>query len=78
MQLIAVTGYTANADTLIAAGFDGHMIKPVNLQELKELLAGVAASRGFARRKGDRPPATPTFPEPLTSTPFDGFPPGDE
>lgn len=78
MQLIAVTGYAADEEVLTAAGFDGHIIKPVNFQALEETLAGVAASRGLARRQGDRRPATPAFPEPPTSPPVDDPAAGDD
>ena len=51
MQLIAATGYAANEEVLTVAGFDGHMIKPINFQALEETLGAVAASPGLARRK---------------------------
>ena len=78
MQLMAVSGYAADAEALTAAGFDGHMHKPVNLQAMKELLAGVAASRGLARRNGDRRPATPALPEPPPSPRDDAPAAGDD
>lgn len=53
IELIAVTGYAADDETLSAAGFDRHLLKPVDVQALEEILASVAASRGMSRRKGD-------------------------
>ncbi|MFW6093249.1 MAG: CheR family methyltransferase [Pseudomonadota bacterium] len=38
VRLIAITGYRRNADRLEAAGFDDHLIKPINAQRLFELL----------------------------------------
>jgi hypothetical protein len=77
MQLIAVTGYAADTETLTAAGFDGHMIKPVNLRELEGMLAGVAAHRNVARRLGRPTPDAPAAAEPVTSGPGEDPAPGD-
>lgn len=70
MLLVAVTGYPTEAETLAAAGFDGHMRKPVDFPALEETLAGIAASRGRARRKGDRRQARPS--QDNTSAPSGG------
>ena len=45
MKLVALTGYAADTRGLVAAGFDGHLIKPVDLDQLGDLLASVAAKR---------------------------------
>lgn len=44
MRLIALTGYgqTEDAQRAIAAGFDHHLVKPVDLQALERALAGLS------------------------------------
>jgi CheY-like chemotaxis protein len=41
MKLIAITGYGRDADLALAreAGFDGHMVKPCDLDELEKMMA---------------------------------------
>ncbi len=45
MRLIALTGYGRDADIALAheAGFDGHMTKPFNFDELEKLMSAEAA-----------------------------------
>ncbi|MBA2355017.1 MAG: response regulator [Acidobacteria bacterium] len=70
MKLMAVTGYAADPQALAAAGFDGHMIKPLDFQKLEEALA---------RRSGDRSsPAGTALMEPPGSPSVADPPPGDE
>jgi CheY-like chemotaxis protein len=45
VKLIAVTGYAKDREALAAAGFDGHLSKPVDFEQLGETLADVVASR---------------------------------
>jgi CheY-like chemotaxis protein len=49
MLLVAVTGYGQEQDRRVAleAGFDHHMVKPVDLDRLAAILAGVK-SAGFS------------------------------
>jgi CheY-like chemotaxis protein len=46
MLLVAVTGYGQEQDRRAAleAGFDHHMVKPVDLDKLAAILAGVAGA----------------------------------
>jgi PAS domain S-box-containing protein len=46
-KLVALTGYGADSDLQLAreAGFDAHMLKPVDLGELQKLLAALSPSR---------------------------------
>jgi CheY-like chemotaxis protein len=48
LTLIAVTGYGQDADRRRAreAGFDAHLVKPVNLEALEQALAPGAAADG--------------------------------
>jgi CheY-like chemotaxis protein len=57
--LIAVTGYGQPADRARAedAGFDRHMVKPVDLTHLSELLDGLP--RVDAPPPSDEPPFVP-------------------
>ncbi len=66
--LIALTGYGAkeDRDRALAAGFDQHLVKPVDHEALlrlidSELLAAASALAGLRRREGDMPgaPASP-------------------
>jgi CheY-like chemotaxis protein len=41
VKLVAVTGYAKDHEALAAAGFDGHLAKPVDFDELGETLANV-------------------------------------
>jgi hypothetical protein len=41
-QLVAVTGYKLDSDRYEEAGFDDHLIKPVALNALQELIAAPA------------------------------------
>jgi CheY-like chemotaxis protein len=45
LKLVAVTGYAKDAEALAAAGFDGHLTKPVDIEQLGETLANVVAAR---------------------------------
>jgi len=45
LKLIAVTGYAKDPEALAAAGFDGHLSKPVDFEQLGETLANVIAAR---------------------------------
>ncbi len=45
LKLVAVTGYAKNPEALAAAGFDGHLSKPVDFEQLGETLANVIAAR---------------------------------
>ena len=47
----ALTGYAKDSEALAAAGFDGHLSKPVDFEQLGETLANVIA----ARREPPRP-----------------------
>jgi CheY-like chemotaxis protein len=46
MRLIALTGYGRDTDIALAreAGFDEHMVKPIDLDKLNELMANSAPS----------------------------------
>jgi CheY-like chemotaxis protein len=46
MLLVAITGYGQDQDrrTALEAGFDHHMVKPVDLDKLAAVLAGISAS----------------------------------
>jgi signal transduction histidine kinase/ActR/RegA family two-component response regulator len=46
MLLVAITGYGQDQDrrTALEAGFDHHMVKPVDLDKLAAILAGISAS----------------------------------
>jgi CheY-like chemotaxis protein len=41
--IVAMTGYGQEEDRRrsVAAGFDGHLVKPVDLEEIQALLAGL-------------------------------------
>ena len=56
--MIALTGYGQQEDRLLSreAGFDYHMVKPVNPEHLKELLL---LAESFARQPGLREMALP-------------------
>jgi CheY-like chemotaxis protein len=58
MVLIAQTGWGQEADRrrTQAAGFDFHLVKPINHAELSSLLAGISAKR--ANRESGRPSAS--------------------
>ena len=45
LKLVAVTGYAKDHEALAAAGFDGHLSKPVDFEQLGETLANVIAAR---------------------------------
>ena len=45
LKLVAVTGYAKDPEALAAAGFDGHLPKPVDFEQLGEMLADVIAAR---------------------------------
>jgi two-component system, chemotaxis family, CheB/CheR fusion protein len=53
-QLIAVTGYGQAADTrrALEAGFQVHLVKPVDARDLMAAIARCAASRQAARASG--------------------------
>jgi signal transduction histidine kinase/ActR/RegA family two-component response regulator len=51
VKLVAVTGYAKNSEALAGAGFDGHLSKPVDVEQLGETLGRVIA----ARREPPRP-----------------------
>jgi CheY-like chemotaxis protein len=57
MVLVALTGYGTLRDRehSIEAGFDHHLVKPVDLDELRRLLD----QRGAATRGGASDPLTP-------------------
>lgn len=42
--LVAVSGYVQDAERLRAAGFDQHLLKPVPIEDLANVLAGVSSS----------------------------------
>lgn len=44
LKLVAVTGYSEDPDALAAAGFDGHLSKPIDFEQLRETLAAVIAA----------------------------------
>jgi CheY-like chemotaxis protein len=50
VQLVAVTGYGQESDRqrAIAAGFHKHLVKPVGLQALSTIVAGLQQARGVA------------------------------
>ncbi len=52
LRLVAVTGYLQEADRrhTTAAGFARHLVKPIHIEDLEELLAGEPAPRGPRRR----------------------------
>jgi signal transduction histidine kinase len=41
MKLVALTGYAEDAEALAAAGFDRHMTKPIDLQQLNDMLDSI-------------------------------------
>jgi CheY-like chemotaxis protein len=45
--LVALTGYGQDVDRerARAAGFDHHLVKPANIEELRQILASVGAAR---------------------------------
>jgi signal transduction histidine kinase/ActR/RegA family two-component response regulator len=45
VKLLAITGYAKDSEALAAAGFDGHLAKPVDFEQLQQTLADVAALR---------------------------------
>ena len=45
LKLVAVTGYAKDPEALASAGFDGHLTKPVDFEQLGETLANVIAAR---------------------------------
>jgi CheY-like chemotaxis protein len=45
LKLIAVTGYAKDPEALAHAGFDGHLTKPVDFEQLGETLANVFGAR---------------------------------
>jgi signal transduction histidine kinase/CheY-like chemotaxis protein len=51
VKLVAVTGYAKDPEALAAAGFDAHIPKPVDFEQLGETLGNVIA----ARREPPRP-----------------------
>jgi CheY-like chemotaxis protein len=59
--LIALTGYGGRASDFAASGFDHHLVKPVDLNNLERLLAGGGWTRDAhaevdtTRRGGDEP-----------------------
>lgn len=57
--LVAVTGYRRDQARLEAAGFEHHLVKPLDLGALRRLLAGVPDAQGIATL-----PAEPTAPGP--------------
>src|SRR6185437_4693187 len=54
VRLIALTGYgqADDRDRAIAAGFDDHLVKPVDLQALERALAGLSAGSMWGREAG--------------------------
>jgi signal transduction histidine kinase/ActR/RegA family two-component response regulator len=64
IYLVALTGYSQPEDRQRAldAGFDTHLVKPVNFKVLQKLLAGIASSRlprGETEPPAGAPPAAP-------------------
>ena len=57
MCLIALTGYGQASDRATArdAGFDEHLVKPVQGEQLLALLAELRTSSALARRRGENP-----------------------
>jgi signal transduction histidine kinase/ActR/RegA family two-component response regulator len=45
LKLVALTGYAKDPEALAAAGFDGHLAKPVDFDQLGETLANFIAAR---------------------------------
>jgi CheY-like chemotaxis protein len=47
MRLVAATGYGSDRDRVAAkaAGFVEHLVKPVNLDRLRDIVAQVAAAK---------------------------------
>ena len=56
--LIALTGYGREQDRKAAleAGFDRHLVKPITLQQIEELLAATSAPNEHASITGDGGP----------------------
>ena len=50
-KLIALTGYARDPEALAAAGFDGHLSKPVDFDQLSQMLADVRAANGEPPRR---------------------------
>ena len=50
LVLVALTGYGQEEDRRMAfeAGFNHHLVKPVSIDALEQLLAGIAGRRGGA------------------------------
>jgi CheY-like chemotaxis protein len=61
IYLIALTGYGQITDRTAGkrAGFDEHLVKPVNVDELVRLLGDLKNARDVAAEPELRPPATP-------------------
>ena len=55
VRLIAVTGYGQPADRrrALEAGFDAHLVKPVNLEQLRRLLDGTSRAGGHGDERGE-------------------------
>ena len=55
MTLVALTGYgrPEDRDRALAAGFDAHLVKPVDPEDLLELLARLTHQRGLAGQAAD-------------------------
>jgi signal transduction histidine kinase/DNA-binding response OmpR family regulator len=54
-RLVALTGYGGHGDRerAAAAGFDAHLVKPVELEELAEVLDRLAPDRGSAQQRSE-------------------------
>ncbi|CAG9179995.1 response regulator [Cupriavidus respiraculi] len=85
MRIIALTGYSQPADRVRtkAAGFDHHLTKPVDLEELSRVLNadGGASGDGAASApadKTDKETTMHTTPEPDTTPDTPPVPPGPE
>ncbi len=57
VRLIAVTGYGQPADRrrALEAGFDAHLVKPVNLEQLRRLLEEAPRAGGHGDEPGEGP-----------------------
>jgi CheY-like chemotaxis protein len=53
LTLVAVTGYANNPEALAAAGFNGHLTKPVDFEQLGATLSNVLAARRDTARPAD-------------------------
>ena len=64
VRLVAMTGYGQEADRQLAreAGFDAHLVKPVDFLKVEELLTTLLASPGARRMRSSQGARSPRIP----------------